>query len=145
NLIVLGAGGDISTTEGATFSGTVATFQDPGSPDTPSDFTATIDWGDGTITPGTVTGGGGFFTVTGTHTYTDEIQGGIYGVTVTEPEANLPIGPVGGFVTVAEADTLSPVFVASGPIIENTPLGGAAAGFSDTNTAADPNDFTATI
>src|SRR6516162_9046170 len=32
-------------------------------------FTATIDWGDGTATPGTVNGSNGNFTVTGSHTY----------------------------------------------------------------------------
>jgi hypothetical protein len=34
-----------------------------------SDFIAVIDWGDGTVSAGTVSGGGGSFTVTGSHTY----------------------------------------------------------------------------
>jgi hypothetical protein len=57
----------VSTTS---FSGAVATFTDanPGAPLT--DFAATIDWGDGSTSTGTVTGPtGGLFTVTGTHTY----------------------------------------------------------------------------
>src|SRR4029077_4913794 len=64
----------ITPTEAAAFSGAVGTFKD-GNPGAPvSDFTATIDWGDGTpVTPGTVSGpGGGSFTVSGSHTYADE-------------------------------------------------------------------------
>ena len=50
---------------------TVATFSDPTYPgNVPSDFTANIDWGDGTTTPGTISGGSGTFTITGSHTYT---------------------------------------------------------------------------
>src|SRR4029077_14902340 len=45
-----------------------------------SDFTATIQWGDATTTAGTVTGGGGTFTVSGTHTYA---ASGPFSVTVT--------------------------------------------------------------
>jgi uncharacterized repeat protein (TIGR01451 family) len=37
-----------------------------------SDFTATIDWGDGTSSAGTVTSNNGSYSVTGTHTYNDE-------------------------------------------------------------------------
>ena len=36
------------------------------------DFTATINWGDGTTTAGTVIGSNGSFTVAGGHTYADE-------------------------------------------------------------------------
>lgn len=49
---------------------TVATFTDPGGPDPLGDYSATIDWGDGTAaTPGTITLGGSTFTVQGSHTY----------------------------------------------------------------------------
>jgi hypothetical protein len=54
---------------GIAFTGTVATFTDAFTGAVPSDFTATIDWGDATTSAGTVAGGGGTFTVTGTHTY----------------------------------------------------------------------------
>jgi hypothetical protein len=52
-----------------TFSGTVATFTDANLGGTVADFTATIDWGDSSTSPGIVTGGAGNFTVSGTHTY----------------------------------------------------------------------------
>jgi hypothetical protein len=64
----------VSGTEGVAISGaTVASFTDTNPNATASDFTATINWGDGTSTTGTVvaqtTGG---FAVDGTHTYADE-------------------------------------------------------------------------
>src|SRR5262249_6851045 len=52
------------------FSGAVATFANTNPANPSTDFTATIDWGDGTTTTGTVTGGAGTFTVSGSHTYT---------------------------------------------------------------------------
>ena len=70
-----------SPTQGASFSGPVATFTDSAYPtNVASDFTATIVWGDGTTTTGTITNAGGTFTVSGTHTYTGS---GTFGVTVT--------------------------------------------------------------
>jgi PKD repeat protein len=56
------------------FSGTVATFSDTDLVSLPGDFTATINWGDGTLTAGTITGGNGTFAVSGTHTYTSPGQ-----------------------------------------------------------------------
>src|SRR5262249_51652980 len=68
-----GTGLSITPTEGSTFTGAVATFTDTGYPDnSPSDFTATIDWGDGSTGTGTVSGSDGNFTVSGTHAYLDE-------------------------------------------------------------------------
>jgi hypothetical protein len=58
-----------AATAGVPFTGTVATFTDTFAGNVPSDFTALIFWGDATVTPGTVTGGGGTFSVSGTHTY----------------------------------------------------------------------------
>src|SRR5207248_205394 len=53
-----------------TFSGPVANLVDSNSQATTADFTATINWGDGSSSGGTVTGPtGGPFTVSGTHTY----------------------------------------------------------------------------
>ena len=51
------------------FSGTVAALQD-GNPGAPlSDFTATIDWGDGSTSSGAVSGSGGSYSIAGAHTY----------------------------------------------------------------------------
>src|SRR5262249_18526169 len=53
------------------YSGPVATFHDANTTTSSlADFTATIDWGDGTAaTSGSVTAGGGSYTVDGGHTY----------------------------------------------------------------------------
>jgi hypothetical protein len=59
---------------------TVATFTDPGGPEVLGDYSATIKWGDGNITSGTITFSGGVFTVQGADTYGEE---GIYAITVT--------------------------------------------------------------
>jgi GH35 family endo-1,4-beta-xylanase len=51
---------------------TVATFDNPNPTDTASSYTATIFWGDGSSSAGTITANGsGGFTVTGSHTYAD--------------------------------------------------------------------------
>jgi hypothetical protein len=128
----LTAGPSITAVEGTPANNLVlATFQDPGSTDPASDFTATVDWGDGITTAGTVSGTNGNYTVTGSHTYADEMSSGFYLVTVAEPEANLNIGPVSAAVTVSEGDVFGPVLVTSGNVVEHQLFGGEAAVFSD--------------
>jgi uncharacterized repeat protein (TIGR01451 family) len=70
------AGPDRLTYAGEDASIEPVTFADPGVLDT---HTATIDWGDGQVTPSTVTESGGSGTVAGTHTYA---ANGAYTVTV---------------------------------------------------------------
>src|SRR5262249_100340 len=66
--------------------GPVVGFQDANPGATTSDFTATIDWGDGTpITAGTVAvgGGAGPFVVNGSHIYADSgVNGGAGNYTI---------------------------------------------------------------
>jgi hypothetical protein len=64
------AGVPVSATAGAQFSATVATFTDADPAGTASDYTTTINWGDGSTTAGTVgPAPGGGFAVSGSHTY----------------------------------------------------------------------------
>lgn len=59
--------------EGATFSGTVASFTDANPYPQLSSFSATIDWGDGSSSSGSVApNGAGGFDVQGTHAYAEE-------------------------------------------------------------------------
>jgi hypothetical protein len=134
---------NISATEGTPFNGTVATFSDADTSRTAASFTATINWGDGTTTAGTVTGGSGTFTVTGQHTYADE---GAFTTTVTVTEVS-PSGATASSsasAAVAEGDSLSgtPVAISAQ---QGVPFTGTVATFTDTNTANVPGDFTATI
>src|SRR5207253_2785290 len=60
----------------------VATFSDPGNPspgnhEDAADYSATINWGDGSTSSGTITNNGdGTWTVRGSHTYSDDSVNG---------------------------------------------------------------------
>src|SRR5262249_36856086 len=81
---VIGQGVNFTASKGVAFSNqTVATFTDPAGPEKLSDYSAVINWGDGTATTtGTISGpdGSGKFTVTGGHTFAAD---GTYTITVT--------------------------------------------------------------
>ncbi len=63
----------------------VLTFTDGDPQGAPSDYTATINWGDGVTSAGAVTPGvGNIFDVNGTHTY---LQGGTFTVVATADDA----------------------------------------------------------
>jgi hypothetical protein len=139
---ITAAGTPVSATEGAAFSGQLATFTDPDTSATPGEYAATIKWGDGTSTEGTVSGSGGSFTVSGEHTYTDE---GSYEVKVAiNDRDNSAISAS----TKSSATVLDAVLTASGvspmPISPQS-FGGTVANFTDANTISTTADFTATI
>ena len=76
-----GGGMPFSATPGQPFTATVARFQDADPAGAAGDYQATITWGDNTPPrSGTVTAGGGFFQVNGTHTYA---AAGSYSVLIT--------------------------------------------------------------
>jgi hypothetical protein len=133
---------NISTIEGANFSGPVAIFTDNDTSQPASNFAATIDWGDGNTTAGVVSGSAGSFTVAGTHRYADE---GSFTVSITVTDtANAVSASATGTATLAEGDVL----VGTGLTIAATQgvvFNGAVATFSDTNTTNTASDFTATI
>jgi PKD repeat protein len=134
---------NFSTPEGTSFTGTVATFSDADTTKTPASFTATIAWGDGTMTAGTVTGSSGSFTVNGQHTYADE-GSFTFIVTVSEIGAGGLTANSSGTATVSENDVLSGT-PATFSAQAQTPFTGVVATFTDTDTANVPSDFTATI
>jgi len=135
-----------NATEGASFTGTVATFTDPDPNSTASEYTATINWGDATApTAGTITGPtGGPFTVTGTHTYIEE---GTYTVTVTITDVDTPSNTATATSTANVADAaLTPgaLIVSAGGVEGVTPTN-VTFTFTDANPFATVADFTATI
>jgi hypothetical protein len=60
---------NFSTTAGAPFSGTVATFTNADPYGTAASYIAFITWGDGSTSAGTISGTGSTLTVSGSHTY----------------------------------------------------------------------------
>jgi hypothetical protein len=135
---------DFSATEGTAFNGAVATFEDDNSAATPADFTASIDWGDGSSpTAGTIFASSAAFTVIGQHTYADE---GTFTATVTISDVSPGTGTATATDTasVAEGDSLSgtPVSFAA---LAGTPFTTTVANFTDTFTGNSAADFTATI
>ena len=91
----------VSGTEGTAFSGAVATIRDTYAGDTASSITATIDWGDGTTSAGTVKGNGrGGFDVVGTHTY---VRSGTYTLRVGATRKGGGSASATGKVTMADA------------------------------------------
>jgi hypothetical protein len=155
-------GQNIQAVSGQSFTGVVATFTDviPGA--ARGDFTATIDWGDGTTSTGTITADpSGGFDVNGTHTYSTSNDwfgfGGGFG---------LPFGPGGRHflvhVTITDAKTddqatsRSLATVAPAPpniavtaqniqATQSQSFTGIVATFTDVNAGALPSGFTATI
>jgi len=100
----------IAATQGQTFSGTVATFFDSDTFNVAGDFTATIDWGDGTTSGGTVSRD--FFrssafnidiySVSGTHTYATAGQDTVK-VTLTDDAPGTATATANSTATVAGA------------------------------------------
>ena len=135
----------ITSTEGAPFSGQVATFTEPDASAPATQYTSTIDWGDGTTTSGTVTGPvGGPFSVDGTHTYTEENS---YPVKVTIADNNNPSNTQTATSTATVGDALltgGPVMVTGGGVEGVTPST-ATFTFTDANSFAPASDFTAKI
>jgi hypothetical protein len=136
-----GAAAAINVTEGASFTGVVATFSDGDPAGTLGSYTATITWGDGNTSPGTITANAsGGFNVTGTNTY---VQEGSYSVGVTIRDAGGSTAGVAGTASVADA----PLSAAGAPVTatEGASFTGVVATFSDSDPAATASAFTATI
>jgi FG-GAP-like repeat len=131
-----------SATESVAINAPVAIFTDSNSGDLAGGFTATINWGDGTTTSGTVSGGSGSFTVSGLHIYADEMSAPLVATLVRTSDS--AIATASGNVAVAEADALTPQAVAISAS-QNQAFSGTVATFTDSDTLNVAGDFTATI
>jgi hypothetical protein len=106
---------------GSTVGGTVATITDPNTSATPSAYSATIDWGDGSSSAGTIAGGNGAFNVTGSHAYA---AGGTYPIAVTITS----VGTSQGSSTVNDTATIT---APPTPVVTGAPsIGITTAGFT---------------
>jgi hypothetical protein len=72
---------------GSSFTATVADFTDADTLIPAGDFTASINWGDGNTSAGTITGSAGSFSIQGTHTYATVSPAGGFpiGVSIHSP------------------------------------------------------------
>lgn len=138
---ITAAGLNFSATEGSIFSGPVATFTDPDTSATAPDYAATIHWGDGSSSAGTITGSGGKFAVSGSHRYADE---GSFGVAVTITDVDNPPNTATATSTATITDA---ALTAAGTSSVSPPqFSGVIATLTDANGATSTSaDFTATI
>ncbi len=129
----------------------VGTFMDTGTPGVPTDYAATIDWGDGTTSAATQitsqgTPNGVVFSVFGNHTYAEE---GTYpvNVTITKTASGATAIASGQAVIGDAALTGTPPTPATLTASTGVALPAASiiGSFTDANTAAPAGDFTATI
>jgi hypothetical protein len=131
----------ISATEGETFSGVVATMT---TTDLTSIPTATIDWGDGTSSVGTVVGTSltGNFLIEGTHAYQEEYPTGVT-VSVIGSATDAPTVTGMSSATVADAPLSATGTSLNGRV--HHLITGAVAIFSDADPAGTVTDYSATV
>jgi hypothetical protein len=130
---------NIATSEGASISGPIATFTDSDAARPSSAFSATVIWGDGTSSAGTVAGASGSFSVTASHVYAEE---GSYPIRVSVQQApNGSRAGARGTATISDA-ALSAVgtHVSSG-----VDLHAVVATFTDADPGHLVTDYTALI
>ena len=140
--VITANGPTLRATEGMGFNDTVATFSDPDPTATASEYLATIAWGDGSSSPGAITGpDGGPFTVSGTHTYAEE---GTNVVTVYITDASDPTNTAIVTPTMNVGDAALSASCAM-PANSLTSFSGRVASFTDADPSATPSDYTATI
>ena len=141
--VIASGGFTVSAVEGSAFAGqAVATFTDPGGAEAVGDYGATVNWGDGSSSAGTVSYNTttGQFTVSGNHSYAEE---GSYGISVAISHDNAPSVTVSGSASVGDA----PLSATGRSVtaVAGAPFSGVVASFTDPNAQATVGEFTATI
>jgi hypothetical protein len=138
---ITAAAQSLSGTEGAVASGGVAGFTDPDGSATANEYSASIKWGDGGESPGTVSGSGGRFSVSGSHVYADENE---YAVTVviSDSDNSSSAATVSSKASVADAGLSASGVTPTSP----QAFSGTVARLTDSNNSTSTaGDFTATI
>jgi hypothetical protein len=140
---ITATGTTLSATEGAKFSGTVATFKDPDTSATPGEYEANIKWGDGGESTGTVSGSGGNLTVSGEHTYAEEATTYPVTVKITDKDNSSNSATATSFANVTDAALTS---TCAAPSTSPQAFAGPTATFTDKDPGgSQPADYSATI
>jgi hypothetical protein len=131
----------LGATEGQAWSGTIATFTDGDPGAAASEYSATINWGDGATSAGAISGTGGNFAVGGGHTYAER---GSYAVTVTVAEVDNAATATssGSSATIGDAPLTA---AGMGRLSSSPSFSGTVATFADANKGSSAADFAATI
>jgi ELWxxDGT repeat protein len=132
----------VRATEGTSWTGTVATVTDGNAQGKAGDFTATIQWGDGTTTTGTVTmTSPGHFAVQGSHAFTAT---GRFNVSVKITDVGGSTSTAQTIFDVGDAALHAVPAATFGPLL---PMRGTAlvSAFADANPLSTASQFTATI
>lgn len=138
-----GTEGDDLTAIGTTFTGTVATLTDMFTDNSASDFTVTIDWGEGATSLGAISGSGGSFTMTGSHTCTTD-RGAV--PVLVRISADCPGTATDIAVSAADVTMKGPlVAFTTVTTTEDIPIAATVACCADSTTALTASDFTVTI
>ena len=143
DLSVLASGGfNVHGVEGFLADGQiVATFADPGGAEDPSDYSATIDWGDNSQSTSDISLADGVFSVRGSHLYAEEGQRAIR-VAIHHEDA--PDAVVTSSANIDDA-ALTDATGTNISLTEGSSFNGAVATFRDQNPLATTGDFSATI
>ncbi|MHB1524650.1 MAG: hypothetical protein ACYCYB_11935, partial [Candidatus Dormibacteria bacterium] len=129
---ISGSGATLSPAENQSFTGGAATFTDANPYAVASQFTATINWGDGTTTSGAIAADPNVyaqFDVSGTHTYT---QPGSFPVLVTISDAGGQSSTAQSTATVSSTNLALGLAATAAAGSFNT----AVSGSGDTNTSS---------
>ncbi|HEV3339063.1 MAG TPA: TIGR03118 family protein, partial [Pirellulales bacterium] len=142
NTPLTGDGAKLNATEGTQVSGTVAAFSSSNTAAQASAFTATIDWGDGSSSTGTVTSNGdGGFNVTGHHTYAEEVASETIHVTVSDGTNTVTLNGSAAVADAALSATGVPFSLAQGLTLTNV----SVATFTDAGGSEADANYSATI
>ncbi len=136
-------GTNINPRVGTAFTTTIATFVDDNPFGIAEDFSATIDWGDGQTSTGTISDNplGGFL-VTGTHTYAAT---GVFTTSVSVRETGAGTHHASATARVNAIDQALSVAGLTFAAIEDLPFIGIVATFTDADSNGSTSDFSALI
>jgi N-acetylneuraminic acid mutarotase len=124
------------------FTGSVADFSNGDPNASASQFSATIDWGDGSVSGGTITRGGTGFLVNGSHTYTSmKTYNGKVTIHGPEDYARAQIG----FTANVGDSLLSPDVVMTGSAQRDVSFTGTVVTFTDSDPTTSASSYSAVI